>query len=100
MASGGVSVFTLMLRLSTARQLRDIAMRDVRRRVVLLKPTWWYIGDTLNGGNSDVQFFMGIKAEWAERSVSSQSAVWDVESSSILASYRRRLRIGRYSFYL
>ena len=76
-----------MLTSPMAHQLKDLAMRDARRRIVLLKPTMWNVSEVLIRENSDVQFYMGIKAAWRERMVGSESAVWDIEPSSILASY-------------
>ena len=72
-----------------AQQLKNVAMRDVRGRIVLLKPTiaMWDAVGTLIGESSDVQFYMAIKAAWLDRVVGLESTVWEVESESILASY-------------
>ncbi|KAM5543496.1 hypothetical protein V8D89_002747 [Ganoderma adspersum] len=72
-----------------AQLLKHVAMRDVRGRIVLLKPSvaaWDAVG-MLIGEGSDVQFYMTIKAAWLERVVGAESTVWEVEPSSILASY-------------
>ncbi|KAI1783012.1 hypothetical protein LXA43DRAFT_1048439 [Ganoderma leucocontextum] len=76
-----------MLNSPIAYQLRDVAMQDVQQRIVFLKPAIWNLAETLTGENSDVHFYMGIKAAWEKRMVESESAFWDVEPSSILASY-------------
>ncbi|KAM5541396.1 hypothetical protein V8D89_004950 [Ganoderma adspersum] len=70
-----------------ADQLRDVAMRDVRRRIVVLKPAMRNADEAPIGEDSDMQYYMAIKVAWKERAVGSESAVWEVEPSSILASY-------------
>ena len=62
-------------------------MRDVRGRIVLLKPEAWEDVDTFVGECTDVQFYMTIKAAWMDRVVEAESTVWEVEPESILASY-------------
>ncbi|KAM5541410.1 hypothetical protein V8D89_004964 [Ganoderma adspersum] len=69
--------------------LKNVAMRDVRRRIVLLKPgsASAHMPELLTGENADVQFYAGIKAAWQQRVGGSESAVWDVEPLLVLASY-------------
>ena len=79
-----------MLTSLMAQQLKNVAMRDVRGRIVLLKPAiaiWDAVG-TLIGESSDGQFYRAVKAAWLEGVVGLESTVWEVEPSSILASYR------------
>ncbi|KAI1783014.1 hypothetical protein LXA43DRAFT_1048456 [Ganoderma leucocontextum] len=80
---GVLRMFTLPM----VYQLRDVAMRDVRRRIVFLKPGMWNPAEAMTGENSDVHFYMGIKAAWEQRMVESESTVWDVDPPSVLASY-------------
>ena len=70
-----------------ARQLKRVAMRDVRGRIVLLKPAAWEDVDTFVGECTDVPFYMTIKAAWLDRVVGAESTVWDVEPELVLASY-------------
>ena len=69
--------------------LKNVAMQDARQRIVLLKPgsASAHVPELLTGSIADVQFYIGIKAAWQERVRGSDSAVWDVEPSSVLASY-------------
>lgn len=69
-----------------AHQLKDLAMRDARRRVTLLKPHLWSPTDSFAGLDTDVEYYMGIKAEW-ERRNAGLGGIWDVEESDVLASY-------------
>ena len=62
-------------------------MQDVEGRIVLLQPAVWDPPGAQTGENPVVQFYMDIKAAWQDRVVGSASTVWDVDPSSILASY-------------
>ncbi|KAI0701123.1 hypothetical protein C8T65DRAFT_741820 [Cerioporus squamosus] len=70
-----------------AHQLKDLAMRDASRRVTLLKPHLWNPADSFSGRDTDVEYYMGIKAEW-ERRNAGLGGLWDVKQSDVLASYR------------
>lgn len=70
----------------TANQLKDIALRDKSRRVVLLKPQLWSAADGFAVLNTDVQFYMDIKKSWEER-VKGSEGMWEVDQGDILASY-------------
>ncbi|PIL30388.1 hypothetical protein GSI_07573 [Ganoderma sinense ZZ0214-1] len=72
-----------------ALHLKNTAMQDVRRRIVLLKPAWMSgnLPELLTGESADVQFYMGLTAAWQRRTEGLESAVWDVERESVLASY-------------
>ena len=69
--------------------LKNVAMRDARQRIVLLKPASAsaHLPELLTGESADVEFYITLKAAWQQRVGGSESAVWDVEPSSILASY-------------
>ena len=56
---------------------------------MLLRPAApaWDTVDTFIGECTDVQFYMTIKAAWLDRVVGAESAVWEVEPESVLASY-------------
>ena len=60
---------------------------DVRRRMFLLKPAVWDHRETLDEDNSDEMFYTGIRAAWEQQMVDLETALWDVNPSSVLASY-------------
>ncbi|PIL30410.1 hypothetical protein GSI_07596 [Ganoderma sinense ZZ0214-1] len=82
----------VLLVTSMALHLKNVAMRDARRRIVLLKPAWMsgHFPELLTGANEDVQFYTDLKAAWQRRVDGLESAVWDVEQESVLASYGHR----------
>ena len=69
-----------------AHQLKELAMRDARKRVTLLKPHLWNPADSFTGRDTDVEYYMGIKAEW-ERRNAGLGGIWDVAQADVLASY-------------
>ena len=73
--------------LGLKKRFEDIAMQDVEGRIMLLHPAMWDPPGAQTGENPVVQFYTGIKAAWQDRVVGSASTVWDVDPSSILASY-------------
>ena len=73
--------------LALKKRFKDIAMQDVEGGIVLLQSTVWDPAGAQTGENPDVQFYTDIKAAWQDRVVGSASTVWDVDPSSILASY-------------
>ena len=70
-------------------QLKDLAMRDVRRRIVLVKPLLRKTPDNIfaEGRDTDVAYYIGLKASWEDRVVGKE-VVWEVPYSEVLASYR------------
>ncbi|TBU36487.1 hypothetical protein BD309DRAFT_1024287 [Dichomitus squalens] len=74
-----------LLVLSFGQQLNNIMMRDVRRRIVVLKPaTLEPIEPSTTHNESNVVFYMGIRAAWERRGADLDAAVWDIDPSSIL----------------
>ena len=76
-----------MTTLLVGYRLNDIVIRDVRRRMFLLKPAVWDPRETLDEDNLDEMFYTGIRAAWEQQMVDLETALWDVNPSSVLASY-------------
>ena len=69
-----------------AQQLKDIAMRDTAKRVVLLKPHLWNPADSFAVRDTDVEYYMGIKAHW-EKSLLGLEGIWGFDEAEVLAAY-------------
>ncbi|PIL30352.1 hypothetical protein GSI_07537 [Ganoderma sinense ZZ0214-1] len=77
----------VLVQMTHRAQLKDLAMRDPQRRIVLLKPEKRAKEETLLEGKLDVLFYIGTRAAWEQGIGGAEDAVWDVGPSEILASY-------------
>ena len=85
------------------QQLKDLAIRDVRRRIVLAKPVSRGAAHHLRPGHDmDVDYYMALKAAWLARVAGedTEDGVWDVPQSEVLASYRYLRTTSRTSAML
>ena len=67
----------------TAYELKDIAMRDTRRRIVMLHPKLWDTG-AFASYETDVEYYVGVRMDWEERLVGEEGA-WALDPAGIFA---------------
>ncbi|KAI0367620.1 hypothetical protein BV20DRAFT_1037652 [Pilatotrama ljubarskyi] len=78
---------TLQLLTSPAAYLlRDIARRDTRKRVVLVRPVLWTTAWFGGDDKADVEYYTGIKASWQSR-ILGEDGVWRIEPADILGMH-------------
>lgn len=66
-----------------AYELRDVALRDTRQRIVMLHPALWDAA-AFASYDGDIEYYMGVKLDWEERLVGEEGA-WTLDPADIFA---------------
>ena len=74
---------------SVARDLKDLATRDKRGRIVLLHPHIWDPVGKLTGRDTDVDLYMRLREDWDQR-ILGLEGMWDVSDPAEILATRQQ----------